>query len=643
MMFHFPYTKRVPLPVLLAFRLLFVLLLMGLSRWIFYFLNSSTFSELGFWELLKIMFAGMRFDLSAIVMVNALLIVLLAVPTGIKYEPKYIKVTNFIYIWFNAIAIGLNLMDVIYFRFISKRTTSELFQFFGNASENYFLLLWQFLHDYWYMWVLWLVFIWLLIKSTRILVPRHPSPVRIRIWYLLQVVFLLVSLLFAVIAIRGGFQLKPIGLVNAGKYTATQNIPLVINTPFSIIKTIGKQQLRKISLFDETQLNAIYNPVHQAGKTDYIALETNQKPNIVILILESFGREKIHFYHPQPQGSITPFLDSLFRESLVFDGWANGRRSIESLPAILAGIPSLMPVDYPTSAYAGNSLKGLGTLLKEMDYSTAFFHGGSNGTMHFDASARAAGFDQYFGRDEYDNEQDFDGRWGIFDEAFFRFSADELSGMASPFAAVVFSLSSHHPFTLPDNFKEKEELSPFDNSIRYSDFALKSFFEKAAKQDWFNNTIFVITADHSHPEPKHPYFKHALGIFAVPMAIYSPLINNIGYFSQSAQHTDIMPTLLSLVAFDKPYLAFGNNVLDSIADHWHLSYINQVYQLNDSNFLLQFDGANTTGFFDLEQDSLLQHNLNTQKLPQQLLMEQKLKAIIQQYNNRMISNNLYVK
>lgn len=642
-MIHFPFTKRIPLPLLLLFRLFVLLMLMGLSRWIFYFFNQTSFSEISFFELLKLFFVGLRFDLSAIAMVNALLIILMAIPTGIKYTPRYIQITNYIYIWFNALAIGANLIDVIYFRYISKRTTGEFWQFFGNSSENTWLLMWQFVTDFWYMWVIWLVFLWLLVKSSRIFVPHCPSAIRTKSWYFKQSLFLIFGLAFIVIGIRGGFQLKPISLVNAGNYTSTKNIPLVINTPFSIIKTLGKQQLESKNYFTEKELQNIYTPVHSQTAVNLKGTKTLQKPNIVILILESFGREKIQFYHPQKHGSITPFLDSLLAKSLAYNGWANGRRSIEALPAILAGIPSLMSIDYPSSAYAGNRLKGLGTLLKEQGYHTAFFHGGNNGTMHFDASARSLGFDAYFGRDEYANNADFDGNWGIFDDAFFGFTIDQLNQFELPFAATLFSLSSHHPFTLPEGFEAQKNVSPFENSMRYTDFALRNFFDKASRQSWFDNSIFVITADHSHPKPETPYYKSSLGMYAVPLAIYSPQINANGLQAKIAQHTDIMPSLLALIDYQKEFLAFGNNLLDTNSSSWHLSYINQTYQLNTGDYLLQFNGSQTTGFFDLTADSLLQNNLKSEQLPAQQAMEKQLIAIIQQYNNRMINNNLFVE
>jgi len=640
MRFHFPMIRRISLPLLLLFRLTTVMILLSLSRWLFYVFNLNNFGYLSFVELMSLMFAGLRFDLAALVMVNLLYILLLAIPAPIKYHPLWQKTADQIFIWTNALAIGLNLIDSIYFRFISKRTTSEIFQFLSNPDENILLLLWQFLTDYWYMWVIWVVFIWVLFRITRFFVPQSPAAVRMKIWYVLQTIFFVISGIFIVIAGRGGFQLKPISLVTAASYASTQQIPLVLNTPFSIAKTLNQKVLQLRSDFTDEELKKIYTPLQKTIKPDWFK-RTDPKPNFVILILESFGQELIGFYNPQKQG-LTPFIDSLFSKSITFDGHANGRRSIEALPAILAGLPSLMPVDYPTSAYAANTLDGLGSLLSQKGYTTAFFHGGNNGTMNFDATARALGFEHYFGRNEYANEADFDGSWGIFDEPFLKFSNETMSSFKEPFVSAIFTLSSHHPFSLPKNVELADQnlFSPFENTIRYVDQSLKKFFEEAQQTQWYDNTVFIFTADHTHPEPQSDFYRNEYGMYKIPLAFYSPLFDSIFHSKKTSQQTDIMPAVLSLANYPETFLAFGNNPFATDEKGWHISFINQMIQLQDGDNLLQFDGSRATAFFDLKEDSLLQHNLVNEHHPAGSQLETKLRAILQQYNNRMISNKL---
>jgi phosphoglycerol transferase MdoB-like AlkP superfamily enzyme len=616
------------------------MILFSLCRWLFYVFNLNSFGYLSFGELISLMFAGIRFDLAALVMFNLLYILLLAIPAPIRYHPIWKKTADQIFIWTNALAIGLNLIDTIYFRFISKRTTTEIFQFLGNPDENILLLLWQFLYDYWYMWMIWVAFIWVLFKITRYFIPQSPVAVRTKIWYAMQTVFLMISVLFIIIAGRGGFQLKPISLVSAASYASTQQIPLVLNTPFSIAKTLNQNVLQYRNDFTDDEQETLYTPVQQTKLPDWFKGKT-AKPNFVILILESFGQELIGFYNPQKQG-LTPFLDSLLENSITFDGYANGRRSIEALPAILAGIPSLMPVDYPTSAYAANTVEGMGSLLRQHDYTTAFFHGGNNGTMNFDATARALGFDLYFGRNEYANEDDFDGSWGIFDGPFLKFSSNTMNDFTEPFISAIFTLSSHHPFSLPKKIRPEDQnlYSPFENTIRYADLSLRMFFETAKQTQWFANTVFIFTADHTHPEPQSEFYRNEYGMYKVPLAFYSPLFDSVFHSNETAQQTDIMPTVLSLVNYKESFLAFGNNLFAPDGTRWHISFINQMIQLQDGNYLLQFDGSKTTAFFDLETDSLLQHNLVEKNHPAIPQFETKLRAILQQYNNRMISNKL---
>ena len=640
MRFHFPMVRRISLPLLLLFRLMAVLFLFSLSRWIFYFFNFNNFGYISFGELTTLMFVGIRFDLAAIAIINVIYLLVVSIPFAIKFHPHWQRAADQVFIWTNSLAIGLNLIDTIYFRFISKRTTSEIFQFLGNPDENIFLLLWQFLNDYWYMWVIWIFFVWSLYRITKLFIPQSPSAVRTKSWYFLQSLFLVSSILFFIIAGRGGFQLKPINLVTAGKYATTQQIPLVLNTPFSILKTVNQSKLHYRHDFSDESLEKIFNPIQKAEKPEWLSNKIRQ-PNIIILILESFGQELVGFYNPQNKG-LTPFLDSLLQQSISFDGYANGRRSIEALPAILAGIPSLMPVDYPTSAYAANKVNGLGNLLKEQSYTTAFFHGGNNGTMNFDATAKALGFDQYFGRNEYDNEADFDGSWGIFDGPFLQFSIEKMNVFSEPFISTVFTLSSHHPFSLPKSFKlpDRKAFSPFENTIRYTDFALKAFFETSAKSSWFANTVFIILADHTHPEPQSDFYRNEIGMYKIPIAFYSPIFDSVYHSEKIVQQTDIMPGVLSLIDYKDDFLAFGKNPFNEDRNGWHVNFINSIYQFHHQNYLLQFDGSKPTGFYNILQDSLLQHNLVENNLSEMSAYELQLKAILQQYNNRMISNNL---
>lgn len=633
------------MPMLLAYRLALVMVLMSFTRWLFYFFNTAWFSSLNFFELLHLMTAGLRFDFSALAMVNIPIILLLAVPLVYRYDKSWQHVVHAVYVALNGIALALNLIDTIYFRYIGKRTTSELFQFFGNESENRMMVVGGVLGDYWYMFFIWLLLLWVLYKAGKYFVPMSPPPVRKASWYIWQSIILQFWFAAFIIMVRGGFQMKPINVVTAARYASPEHMALVLNTPFSVVKTYNAKNLKTIRFFDESEINTVFTPEFAKGVTQPSdsCLRVSQA-NVVIIILESFGQEHLGFFRPDRTESYTPFLDSLLGISHTFGAWANGKRSIEALPSVLAGIPSLMHVDYPTSPYAGNRISGLGRLLKAEGYSTAFFHGGSNGTMSFDAFAAAAGFQHYYGRTEYGNEKDFDGKWGIFDEPFLQFVAQKISDMPEPFAAGVFTLSSHHPYTIPPSNKIQfaHVGNEIQQSIAYTDFALKRFFETIRMTSWFHNTLFVITADHTSEDDKHPAYNTLLGTYAVPLAFYHPAMDCSGRPETIAQHTDVMPSVLSLLGYNKPFLAFGNNLFDDSRPHYSLSFLNGMYQLIMDDYVLHFDGNKTVALYSLSFDPQLQNNLKDEHVFVRMRHELFLKAIIQQYNNRMIRNELKV-
>ena len=365
-----------------------------------------------------------------------------------------------------------------------------------------------------------------------------------------------------------------------------------------------------------------------------------------MIILESHGQEMVKFYNEKRETTITPFLDSLLDNSLSFNGMANGRQSIEALTSILSGLPSLMSSDYVESRYAANRLDGFGSILKQHGYSTAFFHGGNNGTMNFNASAISAGFDNYYGRNEYGNDDDYDGTWGISDMPFLQFTALKLNEMPKPFAAGVFTLSSHHPFKLPKGYElpEGNYSTDFEKTVRYTDDALREFFETVSQYDWFDSTIFVIVGDHVNPEHRFDNYLNGYGQYQIVTAFYAPSIIKPLKTNIMAQQTDIGISLVAALGYNDSIFSFGRNVFDSLQEPCFSSYLNNIYQYSDGRYMLQSDGNDITAVFDLENDPCLNDNLyNKGEDEPWSELNNKFRMLFQQYNNRMINNKLYIK
>ena len=448
---------------------------------------------------------------------------------------------------------------------------------------------------------------------------------------------------------RGGFTtaVRPITISNANQYASRPvDAALALNTPFALIRSIGKNVFVVPHYFsDEKALASMYTPIHTPNDSAAVV-----KKNVVVLIVESFGREYIGALNKDLEGGkykgYTPYVDALIGKSTTFQySFCNGRKSIDGMPSVLSSIPMFVEPFILTPS-SMNDYTGLAGILEQEGYETAFFHGAQNGSMGFQAFAQKTGFKHYFGRTEYEaakGTDDFDGTWAIWDEPFLQYYAEEMGKMKQPFMTAVFTASSHHPFVIPEQYKQQfpEGKLEIQKCIRYTDMAIGKFFETASKQPWFENTIFVLTSDHTNMSD-HDYYQTDLGGFCSPIIIYEPSHPKGQVIDKIAQHIDILPTVLGMLGYQKPYFGFGIDLLNTPSeDTWAVNYLSGIYQYVRNGYVLQFDGRKTKGIYSLS-DSLMQQNLIHQPsvVSHQSQMERELKAIIQQYMERMTQNRL---
>ena len=631
--------------VVLAYRILLIMLLFTFCRIGFFLFNFKMFPGVSPAEFLIILKGGLTFDISAIVYINLLFIILSIIPLDIRYNDVYESVLKYVYFITNGIAIAMNGMDFVYYRFVDKRATADVFKTFENET-NLGKLFFRFLFDYWPA-TLFTLFLWLLmVYLYNIVTPKKPAPSGKVVYYAINVLMIPVVIALVIGAARGGYKhsTRPITISNAARYVKTpRDVAIVLNTPFSFFRTFDKKVLVKYEFFEDDKLTRLYNPHYIPAKTKPFTSK-----NVVIIILESFAREYVgSLNHDLENGKYegyTPFIDSLISVSLTFDvSLANGKKSIDAMPSILASVPSL-ETPYTISHYANNQINGLPELLKRKGYYTAFFHGAPNGSMGFDSFARVAGFDDYFGLDQYPSKSDFDGMWGVWDEPFFKFFASKMDGFKQPFMTAIFSVSSHHPFKVPEKYKGKFKKgpAPIVEVVGYTDFALHELFDEIAKSPWFGNTLFVITADHTN-ESIHPEFQNNFGSYCVPVIFYTPGRNLRGIKPRIAQQIDIMPTILNFLNFDDEYIAFGNNLLDDSYESFAFNTSGNNYHLYMKDHILEMIDNKPVGLFNYKKDRFLENNLLGTDPDFQLQMVDKLKAIIQTYNSRLIDNNMIVK
>jgi len=631
--------------IVLIYRILIILLLFSVSRAGFYVFNNKMFPGLTAGEFLTIMRGGLLFDISATVYINMVFILFQLVPFDFRYGRKYQKSLAWLFFITNGVAFAANTADFVYYRFVFKRATSDIFGTF-EGEPNILKMILRFLIDYWpatlFCITLWVVMVWLY----RRLEPVKPQPSNRTVYTIVNILMIPLAAGLMIGGARGSLNesTRPISNSNAARYVKDpKNVAIVLNTPFSIFRTSGKKPLEKKNFFNEDELKVLFDPHHIPSGDKPVKSE-----NVVVIILESFGREYIGALNRDldsgKYSGYTPFIDSLINVSLTFDvSLANGKKSIDAMPSILASIPSL-ETPYAISHYSNNQIEGLASHLKKKGYYTTFFHGALSGSMGFDSFARMSGFEDYVSYEDYPYSGDTDGMWGIWDEPFFGYFAEKMKKFPQPFLASVFSLSSHHPFIVPEKYRNKFKKGPVPIAevVGYTDFALGEFFRKISSEPFFENTLFVITADHTN-ESIHKEFQNSFGLYSVPVILYKPGSDLKGIKNRIAQQIDIMPTVLHYLNYDEEFIAFGNDLFDDSYEPFAFNTNGSTYHLYMRDHILIMIDYKPVGLYNYKSDKFLEIDLKEKEPDLLLLMENKLKAIIQSYNSRLIDNNMIVR
>ncbi|WP_313808184.1 sulfatase-like hydrolase/transferase [Flavobacterium sp.] len=626
----------------LFYRLFLAYFFYFLARLLFVFYNNKLLKVDSVADFFSLQYHGMAFDTTAILYTNGLFILLSIFPFWINTKEGYQKVLKYIYFIFNFIAYSANFVDFIYYKYIYSRTTIAVIDVLEHET-NKGNMFFRFMVSYWHVYLLFIVLAILWIYLYKFVKVDYQKPEKPLTYFVSSVVGVLVIATLAIGGIRGDFKksTRPLNMIDASRYVKQPaHSDVVLNTPFSIMRTIGKTSFKKVDLVDAKVIETNFHPIKRYNNNP------KTTPNIVLIITESYGREYWGAFNEEMNikdyVSYTPFLDSLAQQSLIFpNGFANGSKSIHGMSSVIAGIPSFKDA-FTSSPFPKQKIQSLVSTLKEMGYDTSFFHGAPNGSMGFLGFGNILGFDHYYGKTEYNNDSDFDGNWGIWDEPFMQFMKQELDKKKAPFFSAIFTVSSHEPYIVPEKYKGKfpKTDNPMHQCVGYTDFAFKRFFEEAKKQPWFNNTIFIITADHGNLTTYEAYSK-IINRQAVPILFYKPDGSLKGKNMDLAQQIDIYPTVLDLIGYDKPFRSWGRSLVgDKNTQPYVINYSGNQYQFQRGNYICTFEGNQITGFYSKE-DKNLKKNLISKKNTEMIATGEACKAFIQDYFARIIDQKLY--
>ncbi|GIL16929.1 MAG: sulfatase [Oligoflexia bacterium] len=603
----------------------------SLSRGVFLAWNFGQFPNHNTADFLFAFLNGLRFDLFAILTVGLVPALVWWVGSWfIKDQKKWNRLFLGIYLVPQTLFLFSNLVEVEFSNFTGRRLTIDaLFNFreiqggnfIGMFTQYWPLAICSFAIPTLAVWITW---------KYRALAESEEALPKWKRWTGFGL-----SLILMVVGVRGGFQTKPLSFAHAQVFQDQKLNLMILNSTFTFIKSYGKEGLPQENWMPEKEMLSLLRSPEFSSKFDL----PDGPRNVMIIILESFSLE--HMGRVNGDQGFTPFLDELGEKGIFFThAFAGGRRSIEGISSIMAGIPVLMPEPYLSSPFANNQIEAIGNVLKKHNYHTSFFHGGKNGTMFFDQFTRTAGIDHYYGESQYPNKNDHDGSWGIYDEPFMSWMVDQMNTFPKPFFTTLFTLSSHHPFKVPPQYQGKFPKGPSEihESIGYADYSLRKFFEKASQQSWFQNTLFILTADHAFKNWR-PEYNTELGMYRVPLIFYHPQMKWAGQKSSKVvQHIDIPNSIYDFLKIKPTKINLLGHSVFSDEPGRAVMNMDERYWLIEGDYFIQAMKSGDVKLYslnDLGQKNPLQDETQIQKL------SRKLQAIRQYYSEGLWRNKLF--
>lgn len=632
----------------LLVRLFIVYVTYMLCRLGFYYFNNDIIDPVEGSNIFSLLRGSLMFDTVSVIYTNALFIAMSVIPFHFREKPAYKKAMLWVFMITNGFGLLINVADIFYYPF--KQARIVLGDFFLLGEDAFIPLLGDFVTDYWYGFIFYFLLLVILYTGYKAVWDVKTEYKTEKRYYTVNTAYFALMAVVVIFFVRGAtFSAAsfPIGMNDAFLYTENPtHTSVILSNPFCLIRTLGKSKdVPSLKYFDDEIAENMLPTTHTA--VDTLAFDIDRKTNVFVIILESFGKSHIKSLSDQfkpGQETNTPFLDSLFQEGYLFtNGHQNGYRSVDALPAIWASIPTFKEhfLSLPNSIAPYYALPAC---MNEMGYNTAFFHGAVRQSMGFVSFGKNTGIKNFYSREEYEDENgtnDFDGKWGIWDHKFMPYVHKKLNKMAStdkPFFATFFTLSSHHPYKIPEGLPKdfSEGTLPIHRAIKYSDYALSEFFKSIEKEPWYKNTLFIITADHSSGAD-NAKFKKAPFDYTIPIFFFKPDSNMKAKDDRIMQHIDIMPTLLGMLAYDKPYFAFGKDHFDSMEtkEHFVVNFSNSAFNfITDEHYYL-FNEKDIVKKTDYRKDPLGNNNLLSKMTKDDEEDIKRFKAFVQAYYNHL--------
>ncbi len=588
---------------------MFALLSLSILRFFLFILYLDDFADLSFLEILVSFLMGVRVDIVSLCMIFALPTFLLFLPLKIiEYKRVQVGIYFLLYI-FISIVIFVIVADMVYFEHVHRHITNEI-----TAMQNDIHIVFDMINLHFVKVIYFVIFELILFYFFKKIIDFNIKSS----FNLKNVALLLCVVIFFVFGIRNSIASKPFGLSDAFTTNKTSSGNLAINGFFSLSKSFKKQTI--YHFFDEKIATKYVKNTLKSKDFNFIdekypilrqAKNTiAKKHNVVIVLLESWSSKYIDSFSNNNLG-VTKNFDKIANNGLKFTNFfANGQRSIEGITALFTGIPILPGFNYLGKGLELSNFSYLGNSAKNAGYSTMAMQSSKRNSFRIDSIAKLAGFDKFYGKEDIPDlgleRKDAKPRFGTWDNNMLSFYLKKINTLEEPFLSFAFTSTTHIPFVSPgkkwEKYKHDENnILGFLNTLNYADEALGNFMEKAKRQKWFDNTIFIFMADHTVGFGRNKELlentnikiknDRALENMRIPLVFYAPKIftqaKSIGKLSSQA---DILPTLSDYLGWKTPIATASNSIFST-----------------SSNPFVLFTNGNILGF--VSNEGFIKHNL----------------------------------
>jgi|SRR6185436_12047538 len=544
-------------------------------------------------EIIKIFYHGIRLDLSCISYTIAFPALMLLLQ--LLFQAKILKSINR---YFHAIVIfcftGFSLGNISLFKTWGTIMNARAFFYLSQPEEVYASISnieWLISFSIWAI-----IFILFYYFYRRFVQTFFPDPSQVKFKTALP---LITCCALIALGARGGIQLVPISESSA--YFSTRHLlnQMATNPIWFLGHSLLESQITNKNPYhyaDDAEAQKRVKQLYDVKNDSTILIfnvDSGSKPNVVIIMLESWSADIIKALHGEE--NVTPNFNLLAKDGILFDRvYSSGFRTDQGIVSVLSGFPAQPNNSIIRHPDKTEKLPSVIREFKNMHYNTSFYYGGEIGFANMNSYLLNSGCDKLVTEDDFDVSMRST-KWGVYDEHVLNRQADDLNLEKEPFLSILLTLNTHEPFEVPikNPFGNDNDPDKFRGAAYYTDQCLGNYFKKVRSAPWFNNTIFILLADHGHRMPKENDYDNPAAR-RMTMMFYGNLIKTElkgSILERLANQNDFASTLLAQLDMNHAAFTWSNNIFNT--NRHDFAYISLDFGLSwvlpENYFIYHFD------------------------------------------------------